>query len=786
MKNFISKINSSPAAVLGITFIVLAIFLQFFFSDKMLFSSDQMNGFDSKVFLNESIKTHHQFPFWFSSRLSGMPSIDAMFGDAFYPPSLIVGLLASVPKAIGYKMILHVFLAGLFFFLLLRKGFKLPPWISFAGALFYMLNPQFFSHIYPGHDGKMYVIAWIPYIIWRLKTLHETPSLLNSALLSIGVTMCLLTSHVQMTYFVLWGVLAYAIFAAVHIYLKEKSIKKVFAFSGFFSLSIILALSIGLMSLYPSYMYVKDSFSVRGVDKGFEYAASWSMHWPEVFSLIVPEFVNSLDYYWGQNPFKLNSEYAGAMVLLLAILAIVSKPKSWRIFWGSVALFSILYSLGGHSFLFQIAYYIVPGVKKFRAASMFMFWFSFSVSILASLFLKDIFTKYFSEMKTEAKKKWTRGLLIAVGVLFGFTLLLSSKGIVSGIVQSMITDTNKANVFDANFSRNFTPMLWLWFALSGTTLILLYFLILEKIKPQTFIAIVLLLSIFDVLRIDFKFIKLISPAPYFYSEPAITDLANKMRSEPFRCYSLPGALPQNGEGIHNLEGVSGFHDNELHWYREFRGDQQDQDFLYSLIQYDNNGQPYLNSEKLSEGNPFLNIANAKYLLVRSQGQLLAIPNRNAFDRISFACKYLIMDSVNTLNSLKTESYDYRHTVALYEKPDFASSDSGDYAGTVTTKWNKYSPNYSNISVNAPCNGLLRISEVYYPGREIYIDGKKVKSLRADFTWTAISIPKGEHVIEIFNRSLYFGKISWLSFGVATLLLIYFAVQITFRYTKKKT
>jgi hypothetical protein len=785
MKNLISKINSTPAAVLGIAIVVFMIFIQFVFSDKMLFSSDQISGFDSRVFFNESVKHYHQFPFWFSPRLGGMPTIDAMFGDVFYPPSLLVSLITSVPKAIGYKMILHIFLAGLFFFLMLRKGFKLSPLLSFAGAVFYMLNPQFFSHIYPGHDGKMFVIAWIPYIIWRLKALHETPTFLNSTLLSIGVAMCLLTSHVQMTYFVLWGVLAYGAMAAILMYLKTKNFKKTFQFSGLFTLSLVFALSIGLMSLYPSFMYVRDALSVRGVDKGFEHAASWSMHWPEVFSLIVPEFVNSLDYYWGQNPFKLNSEYAGAIVLLLAILAVVAKPKPWRFFWAGVAVFAVLYSLGSHSFIFHIAYYVLPGVKKFRAASMFMFWFSFSTSILSILFLKDIFSQYFSEMKSDVKSKWTRGLLISIGALFLLALIFSSKGIVSGLVQSMISDQNKVNVFDVNFTKNFVPFLWLWFALTGVSLFLLYQLILGKLKPQTFTIIIILLAIFDVLRIDFHFVKLINPAPYFHSEPAVTELSQKMQSEPFRCYSLPGALPQNGEGIFNLEGVTGFHDNELRWYRDFRGDQQDQNYLYSLIQFDGNGQPYLNGSKLTEGNPFLNLANVKYLLVRNQGQLLSIPNKNALGRISFASNYVTMDSTTMIQAIKSESYDYRNTVALFEKPDFNRSIT-DSAGSndINPKWNKYSPNYQNVTVTTPRDGLLRISEVFYPGREIKIDGKSVKPLRADYSWTAVVIKQGVHTIEIINKSLYFGKVAWLSLSVAGALTLYLISMLIISRRKK--
>lgn len=155
------------------------IFIQFFSSDQMLFSSDQIGGFDSRVFYKDALVNHHQFPFWFNSRLGGMPTIDASFGDAMYPLSIISNFLFPITRAISFKMILHVFLAGIFFFLMLRKGFRMHPLVALTGAIFYMLNPEFFSHIYPGHDGKMFVIAWLPFVIWRLKALTDKPSVLN-------------------------------------------------------------------------------------------------------------------------------------------------------------------------------------------------------------------------------------------------------------------------------------------------------------------------------------------------------------------------------------------------------------------------------------------------------------------------------------------------------------------------------------------------------------------------------------------------------------------------------
>jgi hypothetical protein len=759
------------------------VFSQFIFSNGMLFSSDQIGGFDSKVYFKESLVKHGQYPFWFNSRLGGMPTNDASFGDSFYPLSVIATYLLPVARSISYKMILHVLLAGIFFFLLLRKGFGMTPLISLVGALFYMFNPEFFSHIYPGHDGKMYVIALLPFVIWRLKALLDNVNVLNITLLAAGVGLSLLTSHIQMVYFVLWGMFFYWIIACI-IFAINKETKKFVPVTVGFWIAVFLGIGIALIQFLPSYLYVQNAYSVRGVERGFEFASSWSLHWPEFFSMWVPEFGNTLDYYWSQNPFKLNSEYAGAMALLLSVLASISKPTIWRIFWGSVAVFSILFSLGAHTPIFYLVYYIVPGVKKFRACSMIMFWFSFATILLSSLFLKDIVTGKLQALSDSVKKRWSNGLLVYVGVCLLIAIVFSMKGFVQGVFGTSIPDANKQQVFDINFTKNFLPFLWLWFFFTAAVIISLYYTINNKLKPVTFTIIVLLIGLVDLLRVDMQFVKLYNPAPYFVTEPAIAELKKEFQNEPFRCFSLPGSLPQNGEGIHGLEGVSGFHDNELRWYREFRGE-QDRNYIAGIVSVDDKGQAFLSFDKLSAGSPFLDLANVKNLLVRNGDNLVAVKNKNALDRISFVAKYVVVDTSKMLDAIASGKYDYRTTVALEKEPAIKIVNQEQSLSALVTKWEKYTPNYRKVNVKVHQDGFLRISEVFYPGWDITVDGKHTEIYKADLAWMAVGITKGEHTVEMVPHSRSFGKIAAVSFGILFVCIVIWCYYGVLYFRKKK-
>lgn len=108
-----SLFSNDLVCVGALAVLVVIVFTPFLFSDRMLFGSDTMAGLDSRVFLKTSIEKYHQFPLWFNSRLGGMPSIDALFGDAMYPPTLIINTMLPIARALGMRLVLHVFLAGL-------------------------------------------------------------------------------------------------------------------------------------------------------------------------------------------------------------------------------------------------------------------------------------------------------------------------------------------------------------------------------------------------------------------------------------------------------------------------------------------------------------------------------------------------------------------------------------------------------------------------------------------------------------------------------------------------
>jgi hypothetical protein len=66
---------------------------------------------------------------------------------------------------------------------------------------------------------------------------------------------------------------------------------------------------------------------------------------------------------------------------------------------------------------------------------------------------------------------------------------------------------------------------------------------------------------------------------------------------------------------------------------------------------------------------------------------------------------------------------------------------------VTTEMDR-ADGYVSVRVHAPADGLVFLSEPYYPSRRAYVDGRRVPAVRADLAFTAVAVPVGDHQVEL--------------------------------------
>ncbi|MGH7672785.1 MAG: hypothetical protein ACREMC_07785, partial [Gemmatimonadales bacterium] len=198
-----------PAALYAVLTIVL--FRAFVASNDMLFGTDTLGlGYFARKFYADFVTGTHAFPGWNPYLLGGLPFVDAMHGDIFYPTTLLSFAMA-VHRAIGWKLVLHVFLAGVFMYLWLRR-LGASREASLWGGAAYLLAPALVSLVYPGHDGKLFVSALAPLLLGATDRAVAERRLAPYAVLAAVVALLIFTAHMQLAYFAVWGAVAWALY----------------------------------------------------------------------------------------------------------------------------------------------------------------------------------------------------------------------------------------------------------------------------------------------------------------------------------------------------------------------------------------------------------------------------------------------------------------------------------------------------------------------------------------------------------------------------------------------
>ena len=497
--NFLNKKPAFFVAMAAFFFaILLIVFRNFAFdSSQLMLNSDQLNGIGSRI-----LRTFNVFlTEWDDSRLGGIPTIDALFADAYHP-LVWTQFLMDPARAVGFKFILTVWVAFMSAMLLAWNLTGNKWWGSLLGFL-YAFSPEYFTYIYGGHDGKMMVFAIAPLALLAVRKIVRDGSLPYLIVFALSITWMILGSHLQLTYLFLWGAGLYTLYeAAFHCDTLAIRGKRI----GLAAAALAFGLALSCFQIIPPYLYTTTQ-SVRGEGDHTNYghAVSWSFHQEEMAQMLIPGFIGvdvyeqdensnsfkgssfvdvTMDeyrkmaeagsqgspFYWGHNSFKLDHNNAGALLTFLGFLCLFLPGKRrWACFWGLGAVVALSYGMGDHSPLFKLWYNILPGVKNFRAPGMALFWLPLLLVMMAGPVLKALSEE--SENAAKNRRALLHGtamfvilLLLVVIARFNWTLFISPFGFIICLAYAAaclgvmsLDDQNKAinvnNFIDAFKSK---------------------------------------------------------------------------------------------------------------------------------------------------------------------------------------------------------------------------------------------------------------------------------------------------------------------------------------------
>ena len=717
--------------------LVVIVFHGFIFTDKMFFGSDMIPmGYMMRQVVADYWRANGTIPLWDPYILGGLPVVDAMHGDLFYPPALLY-LVMPLHKALGYKIVLHVWLAGIGMYVLLRT-LALKRWPAFLGGLCYMTAPYFLSLIYAGHDGKMFVTALFPLCVAALELLLRYVKYIYAVVFGAVLGLLFLTAHPQMTYFAAWGLAIYFFFKIPRL-ARSKMLARG---SLYLVIALLLGIGIGCVQFLPTYYYTTN-FSPRTGGVTFAFASSWSLHPEEIVSLMYPMFGGYLDSYWGRNPFKLNAESPGPLVLLLAIggfIYLLKRRDAWP--WLLLFIFCPLYALGAHTPLLKAAFYTVPGAKFLRAPSIIMFMFSCASSVLAAFLVDSLLAK---QITAYQKKILTALLVLAAATTILFT---AGRGALFSMWQGLYGNPGSEKVaiiqrYGGELSRDALIV----GLCAGAALLLATSRYRNAREGKILLGVLLAGVLATSLPHSMRFVQYLRLGDWLRRDPVI----EQIRSDKDISRVLPATSAdyynRNYLPLFGIQTANGFYDNRIRYYETLTGTGQ---------------------QNLTDPN-IMRITNVKYVVTsqRVNHPLLALErdfknlflyrNRGFVPRASIVHNALVAESDSAaLKVITSPSFDPSTTIVLAaDQFAAAMSGTGDAGAEEWAEIETYLPDRVKVRARAASPGYLFFTENYLPYWKAYVDGREVPLLRCDIAMRAVHLEPGEHSIEMKFSSKWY-------------------------------
>jgi len=527
----------------------------------MLLGQDTLAaGIMFRSFFVEQYSTLHRLPLWNPYLFGGVPTIEAGSGDILYPGAWLHFILP-LTSALAWKLILHVFLAGVFMYCAAR-AMGASRWIALFAGSAYLLGPNLVSLVWGGQDGKMYVITLFPGALWLLVSALRTGALVRFVWFGVMAGLMLI-AHPQLAFYA-WVTLG--VYAGVTLVVGRRDERSMLLPRlGGSLLALGIAIAISSVTLFPMYRYLRTESPRAGPGLGYEHAVSYSLHMEELVNFINPDFSGVDRTYWGRNPLKHNSEYGGVVVLGLGLAALAGlRGDRRRIGLGVMALLALLYALGDTTPAFRLFYFAIPGVKNFRAPSLATFITLTALTLLAALLLERILRARDGREARLAVRYLT--CLALVALVLG--VVVTAGGAASlWPWQALFGATPRGELLQSNLSAMalgaMLAALWCGLAASG-----LQAWRMGILGARGVITLLGVVTAVDLLRVDARYIEIVPYADYFPADEGIESLRGSLGPGE-RVLVYPGVFPTEGHlAVYRIPLVFGYHGNQLRRYDE--------------------------------------------------------------------------------------------------------------------------------------------------------------------------------------------------------------------------
>ncbi len=750
----------------GILLIVLLV-VAFFNVHIMDLNKSFMGGVDVgeyfywyETFIKKSFLTG-SIPLWNPYYYCGQPFLANPQTFIMYPATALY-ILLPLPLAFNLDILLHILMAAIGMFFLVHFITSSMS-AGIASALVFSLSGYFMDKIVAGHITMIHTASLIPWIFYLIekaitaqgsslgdfiehgKADNRPPSKkgggertgIKSAEVILDEPKSM-NGHSTYRYCIYAGIVLgiqilggepqnsyYSmLFLTLYFFLRHAIAKRSVSFILLrtvvpqYLVIIVVAVCLAAIQIFPTLEFF--SLCDRS-DKNFVFSSGFSFPPQNFFTFLIPRPESALALPSSFRDLVVYWEFSGYMSIPAIVVAIIgvkyTELRRYKLIFTGLAVFAVTVFLGSYTPLYQVYYYLIPGLSLFRIPSRCILFFIFPLAILVGMGTQVL-----------QEKDLTRRHIIFISmVLTGVLALILAGSALFNIPLPSIQIKQALAIL----------------VLTAATVWVLFFSR-RKVLVYMFTAL-FFLDLFIVYQGEIPVLnedKLLERYEY--------ELLFKGPPSSYRVALPKGML----RGIYSeYHGMNGYAPIVL---KDFFS------YVHSMagIPINNLARSSLSYELFKGSLPFSSrILGIKYAIVRTpQGYQMVIASEYQ-PRASLMREAIFTDHLDDhLHYLKDPSFNPMKTVLLLQSSkNYVMAGNQRNGSPEQDRVNivSYSPNRIDLESSSSDTTILLLSELYYPGWKAYVDGKKTPILRADYLLRAVKLDAGNHSISMVYRPMSF-------------------------------
>ncbi|HEY3118741.1 MAG TPA: hypothetical protein VGK54_18515 [Chloroflexota bacterium] len=320
-----------------------------------------------------------RFPLWNPDIFLGTPFFANPQTSLLYPGTILFYLLP-VPYAYSLNVMLHVFLAGAFTYVFLRRALGVGAAGALLGALAFAFGGPVSAQV--GHVNQLSATPWLPAALLCADSAYRKRSVRWVALGALAIGVQLLAGHSQVTYMTLaavasllaWRVLEDVWGTGTRTEHRSGSLRSVAWAIGVAVGLAGLGAALAAAQLVPTWELTRESIRSGGLT--YSEAIAFSLPPNQLPRSVLPG-------YWA-NGFSEFMGYVGLVPLVFAAIGLAFGRRGVAGWASILAVAAIVLALGGADPLYPLLYH-VPGLNLFRVPARWLLLYSLGAASLAAL-----------------------------------------------------------------------------------------------------------------------------------------------------------------------------------------------------------------------------------------------------------------------------------------------------------------------------------------------------------------------------------------------------------------